>query len=191
MENLSTNAFRLDPIDEKYYTPLLKDALNEKLWTYSTIKIASEDDFKEYFHQALSLDKQTSLRAFVVYDLQKDRPVGMTRLYGFDSKNKSAKIGFTWYAVEQQGSGINTHVKYLMLQLAFDQLELERIELNADLRNKRSIAAMKKIGFQQEGILRKHMYLPDGYKRDTIVFSMLKEEWNSIYKSQLEEKIIG
>lgn len=188
-EILSTNKFRLEFIEENHYSALLKYALNDQLWIYSTIKISSEMDFKEYFNQALSLANQTTLKAFVVIENSTNQAVGMTRLYGFDSKNKSAKIGFTWYAVEQQGSGINTHVKYLMLQFAFDHLELERIELNADLRNKRSIAAMNKIGFQQEGILRKHIYLPDGHKRDTIVFSMLKEEWKTKYSMHLKEKI--
>ena len=113
----------------------------------------------------------------------------MTRLYSLDSKNKSAKIGFTWYATDVQGSGVNTHCKYLILKYAFDQLGIERIELNADFRNKRSIAAMIKIGFQQEGILRSHIYLPDGYKRDTIVFSMLKNEWDRSFKVDLESRL--
>ena len=71
------------------------------------------------------------------------------------------------------------------MQLAFDVLGLERVELNADLRNQRSIAAMRKIGAKEEGILRKNIYLPDGHKRDTVIFSVLQEDWLSGLKQNL------
>lgn len=189
METLSTQRIRLEIIQEHHYEPLKKYVLDENLWTYSTIRIKTEADFKKYFNQALRLTKQTTQRAFVVFDTSIQEYVGMTRLYAFDSTNKSTKIGFTWYAPLVQGTGINLHCKYLILNLAFEELDIERVELNADNRNIRSIAAMKKIGFQQEGILRKNIYLPDGHKRDTIVFSMLSNEWKSLYKKELEAKI--
>lgn len=189
METLSTQRIRLEIIQEHHYEPLKKYVLDENLWTYSTIRIKTEADFKKYFNQALRLTKQTTQRAFVVFDTSIQEYVGMTRLYAFDSTNKSTKIGFTWYAPLVQGTGINLHCKYLILNLAFEELDIERVELNADIRNIRSIAAMKKIGFQQEGILRKNIYLPDGHKRDTIVFSMLSNEWKSLYKKELEAKI--
>ncbi len=191
METFLTNRFRLELIEENHYQYLKQYALEEKLWIYSTIKVKTEDDFKDYFNQALVLSDQTSQQAFVVYDINQNDFVGMTRLYAFDSKNKSAKLGFTWYALNSQGNGINTHVKYLMFTYAFEKLGLERIELNADLRNKRSIAAMQKMGAIQEGILRKNLFLPDGFKRDTIIFSVLKDDWENELKMKFEDKIKG
>lgn len=189
METLSTNRFRLEIINETHFEHLKKYALEENLWKLSTIKIKSEADFKKYFNQALRMTKQTTQRAYVVFDIENESYVGMTRLYAFDSKNKSTKIGFTWYGSEFQGSGVNTHCKYLILDHAFENLDIERVELNADLRNERSIAAMKKIGFVQEGILRQSIYLPDGHKRDTVIFSLLKEEWHNTIKHTLENKL--
>ena len=189
MESLATNRYRLEIIAENHYEHLKEYALEENLWIYSTVKIKSENDFKKYFNQALRMTKQTTQRAYVVYDILNDSYVGMSRLYAFDSKNKSTKIGFTWYASDSQGSGINTHCKYLILKQAFEELNIERVELNADLRNERSIAAMKKIGFVQEGILRQSIYLPDGHKRDTVIFSLLKNEWESTVKTLLEYKL--
>lgn len=189
METLSTNRFRLEIINENHYEFLKKYAFDENLWKFSTIRIKSESDFKKYFNQALRMTKQTTQRAYVVYDIENEAYVGMTRLYAFDSKNKSTKVGFTWYASAVQGSGVNTHCKYLILKQAFENLEIERVELNADLRNVRSIAAMKKIGFVQEGILRQSIFLPDGYKRDTIIFSLLKNEWYESIKQSLENKL--
>ncbi|QTV04832.1 GNAT family N-acetyltransferase [Faecalibacter bovis] len=190
MEILSTKRFQLEFINKFHYENLKEFAFDTELWKFSTIKIQNEKDFKEYFNNALLWSEQTSHCVFVIKNLENNQYVGMSRLYSLDSKNKAIKLGFTWYAAALQGSGINKHCKYLILKYAFENLGMERVELNADLRNERSIAAMKKIGFQQEGILRKHTSLPDGFKRDTIVFSMLKEEWENEVKLKLEQEII-
>lgn len=191
MDLPTTDLFRLEHVQEKHFEPLKQYALEENLWIYSTVKIKSEEDFKDYFNQALVLSNETSQRAFAVYDITREEYIGMTRLYAFDSKNKAAKLGFTWYAPALQGKGVNLHVKYLILKYAFDYLGLERIELNADLRNERSIAAMLKIGATQEGVLRKNVYLPDGHKRDTVIFGILNEDWNTTIKELLTAKLAG
>lgn len=189
METLQTTRYRIELIQEWHYDHLKAYALDEKLWKFSTVKIKTEADFKKYFNQALRFTKQTSQHAFVVYDLVNNEYVGMTRLYAFDSKNKSTKLGFTWYKTEAQGSGINTHVKYLILQFAFEVLHIERVELNADARNTRSIAAMKKIGAFQEGLLRQNIYLPDGFKRDTVIFSILRHDWENSVGADLAQQV--
>lgn len=190
MESYATTRFSIELIKEEHLEHLLHYATVEELWIYSTIKISNASDFKKYFNQALRMSKQTTQNAFVVYDNLQKKYVGMTRLYAFDSKNSSTKLGFSWYDPQLQGSGINAHIKYLMLRLAFEKFGMNRVELNADLRNKRSIAAMRKIGFVEEGILRQALTLPDGHKRDTIVFSLLKEEWPTI-KMNLKVKIFN
>jgi len=189
MENLSTSRVQLEFIQLKHYEALKVLAVEESLWKYSTIRINSEEDFKKYFDQALMFAENTSQCVFVVYDKSTKAYIGMTRLYAFDSKNKSTRLGFTWYSTKAQGTGINTHCKYLVLQYAFEHLKIERIELNADVRNKRSIAAMEKIGFQKEGILRQNIYLPDGHKRDTIVYSLLLEDWENSVKENLAQRL--
>ena len=189
MENLSTSRIQLEFIQENHYDALKELAVDDTLWKFSTIRINSEEDFKKYFDQALMFAENTSQCVFVVYDKLMQEYIGMTRLYAFDSKNKSTRLGFTWYSTKAQGIGVNTHCKYLVLKYAFEDLDIERIELNADLRNERSIAAMQKIGFQKEGILRKNIFLPDGHKRDTIVFSLLVEDWETGVKQDLEQKI--
>ena len=189
MNEHSTQKYRLELIHENHFDQLKQYAFEEDLWQFSTIKVSNEADFKKYFNQALRMTKQTSQRAYVVYDLLQKKYVGMTRLYAFDSKNKSTKLGFTWYAKAAQGSGINAHCKFLILQQAFENLGIERVELNADSRNVRSLAAMKKIGCMQEGILRQHVYLPDGYKRDTVIFSVLKSDWEDHVRKRLVDMI--
>ena len=76
-----------------------------------------------------------------------------------------------------------------MLQFAFDTLNAVRVEFRADARNERSIAAMKSIGCVPEGILRNNMPLQEGGRRDSIVLSVLKEEWETSVKDLIKSKM--
>jgi len=76
-----------------------------------------------------------------------------------------------------------------MLSFAFDTLSLARVEFRADNNNKRSIAAMQKIGCTIEGVLRNHLPMPNGGRRDSIVLSILKEEWTAQLKKNLENQL--
>lgn len=84
---------------------------------------------------------------------------------------------------------MNTECKYLLLQYCFESLDLLRVQLKTDLRNERSQAAIARIGAQKEGILRQHRVLHDGYVRDTVMFSILDNEWPQV-KQRLEGFLI-
>jgi RimJ/RimL family protein N-acetyltransferase len=68
---------------------------------------------------------------------------------------------------------------------------MERVEFRADNENVRSIAAMKSIGCKTDGILRSNMPKREGGRRDSIVLSILKNEWESKVKEMLGKKILG
>ena len=106
--------------------------------------------------------------------------VGSTRFYDIQLENNSTQFGYTWYSEKTWGTGLNEHCKLLLLSFAFETIGFERVEFRADNRNKRSIAAMQKIGCTVEGILRNHLPTSDGTRRDSIVLSMLKNEWPTI-----------
>jgi len=71
----------------------------------------------------------------------------------------------------------------LLLQHAFEVMNVKRVEFRADSENARSIAAMKKIGCVEEGLLRSHYVKPDGTRRNSIVLSIIVEDWNNYVKS--------
>jgi len=79
----------------------------------------------------------------------------------------------------------------LLLQFAFEKLKMERVEFRADNDNARSIAAMKSIGCKVDGILRSAMPKPNGGRRDSIVLSILKNEWESEVKQMLGSKLMN
>jgi RimJ/RimL family protein N-acetyltransferase len=98
-------------------------------------------------------------------------------------------LGYTWYGEKFRGTGLNKHCKFLMLRFAFETLDAIRVEFRADARNERSIAAMKSIGCIPEGILRSNMPLYGGGRRDSIVLSILKNEWESGVKENLLRRL--
>ena len=97
-------------------------------------------------------------------------------------------LGYTWYGTEFQRTGLNRNCKYLLLYYAFDMLGVDRVEFRADLRNVKSIQAMKQICCTQEGILRSNCSASDG-RRDSIVLSILKPEWDQKVKTHLQSKL--
>ncbi len=99
------------------------------------------------------------------------------------------QLGYTWYGGAYQGTGLNKHCKYLLLQFIFETMQAERLEFRADNNNARSIAAMKSIGCTVEGVLRSNVVRPDGGRRDSIVLSILKDEWFNGGKQNLAAKL--
>ena len=95
-----------------------------------------------------------------------------------DQKNKVLEIGSTWIGREFQGTGLNGQAKLLMLNYAFNEMHFEKVEFRIDERNIQSRKAVEKLGAKLEGILRRNVYLLDGFKRNTCCYGLLKEEWS-------------
>jgi N-acetyltransferase len=86
-------------------------------------------------------------------------------------------------------TGLNRHCKLLMLNYAFENWGMEIVEFQADLRNEKSIEAMKNIGCTLEGIFRSTYPVVTGGRKDSVVLSILKGEWFDSIKKNLQEKI--
>lgn len=150
------------------------------LWKYALTPITTDQEFEQYITTAVETRQMKSAYPFIVFDKLQNKYVGSTRFYDIQLNNSTTQFGYTWYSESTWGSGLNEHCKLLLLEFAFETIGFERIEFRADNRNKRSIAAMQKIGCTVEGILRNHLPTSDGTRRDSIVLSMLKEEWPRI-----------
>jgi len=180
----------LTPLTIHDYESLLPFALQEPtLWDYSPWPIAGAEHFKEYLEIACKGFAAGESLPFVVFDKSKKAIAGSTRFYDIQEKAKAVQLGYTWYGKDFQGTGINRHCKYLLLQYAFETWQMERVEFRADARNARSIAAMKKIGCIEEGLLRSAVPSNLGGRRNTIILSILKEEWNNTVKQNLLEML--
>lgn len=113
-----------------------------------------------------------------------NRVVGTTTLGDFDLPNESAHIGWTAYAPDLWGTGVNADAKHLLLGVAFAH-GFERIRFQADVLNQRSRAAIERMGACPEGVLRHVTRRADGTWRDTAVYSVLRDEWPRVRETLL------
>ena len=177
---LENERVKLSPLTLDNFHHLSKIAAQDKLVQYSPSDIASETGLKKYVETALEQqDRKTSI-PFIIFDKATGQYAGCTRYMNIHWVNKVLHIGSTWIGREYQGSGLNGQMKFFMLDHAFDEMGFEKVEFRIDERNGRSRKAVEKLGCSLEGILRKDVYLLDGFKRNTCCYGLLKEEWGDI-----------
>ena len=131
-----------------------------------------------------SIDRYTSNpnnRTFVLFD--GDELAGMSSFLGIDEGRQVLEIGGTYYRPHLRGTGFNRRVKDMMLARAFD-CGIRRVEFRVDRRNARSQAAMKKLGAVREGVLRADRITWTGHVRDTVLFAILRDEWEAVAQAQ-------
>jgi N-acetyltransferase len=156
-----------------------------ELWRFALEPVWTEAEGLKYCQDALDLVLTNSGIALIVEDVPTGKCLGSTRIYHWNTRDKSCFIGYTWYAKNEQGKGINAVCKYLLLQWLFESLGVERVEFRADERNKRSLRAMEKIGCRIEGVLREHQTIHDGSKRNTVILSILQSDWCNGIKERI------
>ncbi|BBZ30280.1 GCN5 family N-acetyltransferase [Mycolicibacterium madagascariense] len=106
--------------------------------------------------------------------------IGSSSFCHVDAPNRRLEIGYTWYRQSVRRTGVNTECKLVMLGHAFDQLGCVAVEFRTHFFNSTSRAAIERLGAKRDGILRSHQILPDGSRRDTVVYSILDVEWPSV-----------
>lgn len=187
---LEDDFVKLRPLNENDFDHLVRFAFNEPdIWKFSLVSVAGENGLRNYIDAAIAARKEKKEYPFIVFDKRLQKYAGSTRFYDIQLQNQTLQLGYTWYGKDFQGTGLNKHCKFLLLQFAFEEMGMERVEFRANNNNKRSIAAMKSIGCTIEGVLRSHAPLPNGSRRDTIVLSILKDDWFDTVKEALESKI--
>ena len=170
---------------------LLEISINEpETWKYSLIGADGKENLIKYIDLAIKARQNQKEFPFIVFDKKTQKYAGSTRFYDMNLEFKTLQLGYTWYGSAFRGTGLNKHCKFLLLQFAFETLGIERVEFRADNNNERSIAAMKSIGCKVEGVLRNHMpTINPEIRRDSIVLSILRNEWFDEVKENLKQKL--
>ena len=180
----------LRPLEEADIMPLLPFAENEpELWHYSLQAAGSPEKMKHYLQTALEKKASGDSYPFIVFDKRNGKYGGCTRFYDIQETHDTVQVGYTWYGKAFQRTGLNGNCKFLMLEYAFDTLGMQRVEFRADALNQRSISAMIGIGCTQEGILRQNVSTDIGQRRDSIVLSILQDDWVGSIKAQLSKRL--
>lgn len=183
--------------DRESIRPLAKD---ERIWEFTKtlmINDTYDEQFDAYFNEALGLGMTGTGQAFVIREKDAlgggltggasgavgastaagDRIIGMTRLFAIDWSARRLEIGHTWYLPSVWGKVYNKECKLLLLQYLFESLHFNRVEFRVAHQNVRSQRAVQKIGGEWEGVLRKFVKRNDGTWRNTVIFSIISDEW--------------
>ena len=152
-------------------------AFEPSIWLFFTVDICDELSLKNWVEAAIYDYMNKNRVPFVIEIKDTNKVVGSTSFGEVSERDSRLEIGWTWLGKEFQGKGLNTRVKRLMLQFAFEYLEVERVEFKTDVLNFQSRKALNKIGAVEEGVLRSHTLMPNNRRRDTVYFSILKNEW--------------
>ena len=180
----------LRPLEKDDLSWLLPFALNEpEIWIFGYRSAAGVQGMEEYIRATLEQRESGKEYPFIIYDKTAGGYAGSSRFYDIQLQNRTTQLGYTWYGRAFQRTGLNRHAKFLMLAFAFESWGMERVEFRADVRNARSIEAMKAIGCVEEGILRSTGDSASGGRRDSIVLSILKGDWQNGGKAMLHAKI--
>lgn len=182
IEPLSLNGERvlLRPLTREDAPALAAVGLDEGTWKWVPTRVTNAAEMQAYVDDALALQEQGKALPFVIVDKETAEICGSTRFGNIEPAHRRLEIGWTWVSPAFRRSHVNTEAKFLLLSHAFDVLGANRVELKTDALNERSRNAILRIGAKQEGILRSHVVTWSGRVRDTVYFSIIREEWPAV-----------
>lgn len=173
----------LEPLEQHHLTDIQAAAADGELWKLFFTSVPSPENTQNWLNIALEMQQQQKAVPFVIRENATGQIVGATRYCNMDINNKRLEIGYTWYAQRVQRSPVNTECKLLLLGHAFEEFGCIAVEFRTDWFNRRSQAAIERLGAKRDAVLRNHMILPDGRIRDTVVYSILNSEWAGVKKN--------
>lgn len=177
----------LEPLGAEHRTGLMAAAQDEDIWTH-TAGGSNEAEFGDWFDEAIRLQQNGGALVFAIRQQSDSKLVGSSRYLNIAAADRRLEIGSTWYTPSVWGTKVNPECKLLLMTHAFESLGCFRVEYRCDARNRRSRAAILKLGATEEGILRRHKRTRDDFWRDTIQFSILDSEWPTV-KEGLEKRL--
>ncbi|MDI1483795.1 GNAT family protein [Polyangium sp. y55x31] len=183
---------RLEPLTLAHAPALLAALVeDESIWRWMSIEPPlSLEAMEAYITSALEAQASGGQIAFVQMGLADGRACGSTRYLDIKRNDRGLEIGWTWLGKRWQRTAINTEAKFLLLRHAFEVLGAARVQLKTDARNLQSQAAIARIGGVREGVLRKYQKTRGDFLRDTVMFSILDDEWAAV-KERLVAKLGG
>ncbi|MCC6415123.1 MAG: GNAT family N-acetyltransferase [Opitutaceae bacterium] len=174
---------RLEPLGLEHAADLARVGTEADIWRYLPTRAPRDDgEMRVLIETALAEAARGVRLPFAIIDLADGRAVGSTSYLDIAPAHQRIEIGWTWLGARARRTAINTECKSLLLKHAFATLGCGRVQLKTDGRNLRSQAAIERLGAVKEGVLRRHMVLPDGFVRDTVMYAILREEWPMVTK---------
>lgn len=177
---------QLEPLTEPHREALRLAANDPRIWEFNSVS-GYGPAFETWFANALAPVQRI---AFTVRRLADGVIVGSTSYLDPMPQHKRVEIGHTWYRPDCWATAVNPECKLLLMTHAFEVFAMNRVSLVTDLLNKRSQAAIAKLGAVREGVLRSHMVVQGGRIRDSVLFSVIASEWPAV-KELLRKRLAG
>ena len=177
---LETDRVILRPISENDFNDLLELAQEQEMWKYFALNLADREHFQKWMDAAFADSFAGTRIPFSIIVKKTGEIAGSMSLMNISYHDLRTEIGSSWLGKNFRGTDINRHAKYAMMRYAFEELNFERVEFKTDVLNERAKQGLRKVGGKEEGVLRSHMTMWHGRRRDSIYFSVIKNEWPSL-----------
>lgn len=171
---------RLVPLSLDHVPALAQVGLDPELWRLQPTPIDSETAMRGYVEKALDDERRGTALAFAILDQASDQVIGSTRYMDIAPMHRRLEIGATWLTSAYQRTAANTEAKLLLLTHAFEALGAIRVVFKTEVLNRKSRAALARIGAVEEGTFRKHLITDSGRPRDMVYYAILDDEWPDV-----------
>lgn len=177
---LEGHGVRLEPLAREHREGLDRAAADGRLWELFFTSVPAPGETDKYIETALEGQKAGHMLPWVVRDAKTGEVLGSTRYHDVIAAAGRVEIGYTWYAARCQRTHVNTACKLLLFAYGFEQVNCKVIGLRTDNFNFRSQRAIEALGAKKDGVIRHHWPRRDGSIRDTVMYSVLANEWPDV-----------
>jgi len=179
---------RLEPLQRRHEPALLAISRDEEIRRHLASMLDMPEDVHRWMEYAMATAARGVEAPFATIERATGAVVGTTRFMDIQPAHRSAEIGGTWLDRSQWRTVLNSEAKYLMLRYLFDEVGFQRAWFKTDRLNERSQRAIERLGAMREGVLRKHMIVHNGRSRDSVVYSIIDDEWPAI-RAKMEKDL--
>ena len=184
---LQTNKVILRPLEEDDFNIFLQLAQDEDAWKFFSLNLADKHQLRQWMDLAFADRAAHTRRPFTIIEKSSNRIAGSMSMGNISMHDLRLEIGWSWLGADFRSTDVNRHSKYAMMKYAFDELHFERVEFKTDVLNTRARKGLEKIGGKEEGVLRSHMTMWNNRRRDSIYYSVLKNEWPQLKQTTFKD----
>jgi RimJ/RimL family protein N-acetyltransferase len=174
---LQARGIRIEPMSVEHEAGLRQAAADGELWNLRVTSVPEPENTLQYIQTALKMQSEQSREPYVIRDLSSNKIIGSSSYHDILPAIHRLEIGYTWYSASWQRTHVNTTCKLLLMTHAFETLGCKVVGWRTDNFNFASQRAIERLGAKKDGVLRHHALRRDGTVRNTVLYSMLAQEW--------------